>query len=270
MKKMYSIGEMADLMGISVQMLRRYSNIGLIKPCYINPENGYRYYDASNFSPIDRAKYLQKFGFSLTEIRDLYQTGDIALLVEQLDALAREAEEIIRKKQVLLDELQWYSRYFTHTVDEQSLGRPYIRYFPERYAFLVDRYDGESPESGNARLYLTKNKKEFRDLEYRRQNLLLYNTEAFFEGQLKPFRYGFYLFTPPSEENPHFFKFEAGYYICFQAKILMQEWSPTIFSHFFSNVSRPPYVIADEYENDLFKFRQCIYEIQLYFEQPAP
>lgn len=266
--KMYSIGEMAKLMGISVQMLRRYSNIGLISPCYINPDTGYRFYDASSFSSIDRAKYLQKLGFSLAEIKSLYKNNDINFLVERLNALAGEVEADIKTKQALLDELQWYSRFFSYATDGQMLNKAYIRYFPERTAFLVDRFDGETPASGNARLYSTKNLPEFKKLDYRRQNIILYNTDAFFNRILKPFKYGFYLKAAPSFENSKFYTFRQGYYICFQTRVLTEEWTPEIFSHFFKDVARPPYIIADEYEDDLFRFKRCIYEVQLYFEQP--
>ena len=73
MGKLYSIGKTAELMGISVQTLRLYSKLGIVKPSFINPENGYRYYDATTFSTIDRLRYLQKLGFSLSEIKALYE-----------------------------------------------------------------------------------------------------------------------------------------------------------------------------------------------------
>lgn len=77
MKEMYSIGEIAKLMGLSVQTIRYYSNIGLITPCFVNPETGYRFYDAKSFSPLDRAKYLQKLGFTLAEVKDMYEKNDV-------------------------------------------------------------------------------------------------------------------------------------------------------------------------------------------------
>ncbi|WVU49804.1 MerR family DNA-binding transcriptional regulator [Fusobacterium nucleatum] len=39
MKELYSIGEVSEIMGVSVQTLRYYSNINLILPKYVNPSN---------------------------------------------------------------------------------------------------------------------------------------------------------------------------------------------------------------------------------------
>ena len=42
--KTYTIGEMAKVCGISARQLRYYDQIGVIRPNYRNPDNGYRYY----------------------------------------------------------------------------------------------------------------------------------------------------------------------------------------------------------------------------------
>lgn len=268
MKEMYSIGEIAKLMGLSVQTIRYYSNIGLITPCFVNPETGYRFYDAKSFSPLDRAKYFQKLGFTLAEVKEMYEKNDVGYVIDRLNVHAKQMEESIRRQQLLLDELIWYSKVFSHKTSENILNKPYIRYFPARFAFAVNRFPGESPARGNARLYLKKNGNAFRKLEYRRQNMILYNSDEFFSGELSPFKYGFYLRELPNFESNYFLTFQAGYYICFQTRVLTGDWTSDIFCHFFKNVARPPYVIADEYEDDLFRFKQSVYEIQLYFDQP--
>ena len=74
-KECFSIGETAKICGVSVQTLRFYSKIDLIQPAYINEETGYRYYLSKQFQLIDRAKYLQKFGFSLKEIQKIFRMG---------------------------------------------------------------------------------------------------------------------------------------------------------------------------------------------------
>ena len=56
MKELYSIGEVSEIMGVSVQTLRYYSNINLILPKYVNPSTGYRYYSVDQFHFIDRIK----------------------------------------------------------------------------------------------------------------------------------------------------------------------------------------------------------------------
>lgn len=43
-ENMLKIGEFSKLSRISIRMLRYYDDIGLIKPYFIDPVNGYRYY----------------------------------------------------------------------------------------------------------------------------------------------------------------------------------------------------------------------------------
>ncbi len=43
-----SIGEMSELNNVSIQTLRYYDNLDLIKPLFTDPESGYRYYDINS------------------------------------------------------------------------------------------------------------------------------------------------------------------------------------------------------------------------------
>jgi hypothetical protein len=42
-RKLFSIGEISAIKGITVKALRFYEKIGLLIPCYINPSNRYRF-----------------------------------------------------------------------------------------------------------------------------------------------------------------------------------------------------------------------------------
>ena len=75
MKKLYSIGETAKIMGISVQTLRNYSAFSFLQPAYINEETGYRYYSFEQFHIIDRIKYLRSFELPLSEIEEIMMDG---------------------------------------------------------------------------------------------------------------------------------------------------------------------------------------------------
>lgn len=41
---MLKIGDFSKLSRVSIRMLRHYDEIGLLKPVWIDPESGYRYY----------------------------------------------------------------------------------------------------------------------------------------------------------------------------------------------------------------------------------
>ena len=85
MKDLYSIGEVAKIMGVSIQTLRYYSSINLLQPKYTNPATGYRYYSVNQLHFIDRIKYLQKLGLSLDEIKKVMLDNNIPELLSLLE-----------------------------------------------------------------------------------------------------------------------------------------------------------------------------------------
>ena len=84
MKDRYTIGEVAELLNISPQSLRFYDKAGVVVPVYTNPKTGYRYYSYDQIHYIDRVKYLQRFGFTLEDIRDALDTNDVSRCISSL------------------------------------------------------------------------------------------------------------------------------------------------------------------------------------------
>ena len=62
----YSIGEIANLLGISIVAVRNYEKCGLIEP-QRNEQNNYREYNAIDLNLIRRARTYMSYGFSLGE-----------------------------------------------------------------------------------------------------------------------------------------------------------------------------------------------------------
>lgn len=65
---MYSIGQFSRIMGISTKTLIWYDNIGLLKPDFVNEENGYRYYTSEAIKKLANIQYFQSLDFSIDEI----------------------------------------------------------------------------------------------------------------------------------------------------------------------------------------------------------
>ena len=72
----FSIGEMAKLHNISIETLRHYDRQNLLKPDYINPNTGYRYYSMKSFFKMDIIKKCKAIGFSLEEIKETMKNYD--------------------------------------------------------------------------------------------------------------------------------------------------------------------------------------------------
>ena len=73
MKSKFSIGEVAKIHNITVETLRHYDRVGLLKPSYINSSTRYRYYSAKDFIILDLIKQCKAMGLSLDEIKSIIE-----------------------------------------------------------------------------------------------------------------------------------------------------------------------------------------------------
>lgn len=69
MHQLFSIDELSSLQNISGQTLIFYDKIGLFCPAYINPNNGYRHYNAYQLDELDPICIMKRIGFSLEVIK---------------------------------------------------------------------------------------------------------------------------------------------------------------------------------------------------------
>src|ERR1700750_2774667 len=70
---MFSIGEFARHCRVSVRMLRHYDAIGLIRPACVDPDTGYRFYQASQLDELNRVIALKDLGFSLQQVQAILE-----------------------------------------------------------------------------------------------------------------------------------------------------------------------------------------------------
>lgn len=90
---MYNISSFSKLSNTSVQTLRYYHTLGLLKPGHIGPDNNYRFYTKEELSKIRLIKKLKKMKFSLKEIAELFNNYDEKALIEQKRLLADDTKE---------------------------------------------------------------------------------------------------------------------------------------------------------------------------------
>lgn len=101
---MLTIGRFADATGLTAKALRHYDEIGLLVPAQIDPDNGYRYYDAAQIEDAVTIRRLRALELPLDEVRDLVG-ADGAALRDRLAAHGYRVAEEARDKNSLLIEL---------------------------------------------------------------------------------------------------------------------------------------------------------------------
>ena len=105
MRVVYGIGTVARLAGVSVRTLRYYDEIGLLRPVWVDPNTGYRWYAPEQLRQLHRIVALRDLGVRLVEIAVLLDAqmpveelrGILALRrAEAHDRIAAEAARLAR------------------------------------------------------------------------------------------------------------------------------------------------------------------------------
>ena len=83
---------------VTVKTLRFYEEQGLLRPAYIQPENGYRYYSLSQMAVLHQITALKMAGFTLEDIA-LIQSGadEEAVLLGKKSALLGKIADLTRQ-----------------------------------------------------------------------------------------------------------------------------------------------------------------------------
>lgn len=263
-KNRYTIGEVAALLNISPQTLRFYDKSGVVIPDCTDPKTGYRYYSYDQISYISRVKYLQRFGFSLEEIREALASNNThqfrAFLQRRRQTLRAESERI----KSLLDDLDWYIGYYSYLEEHDYNGLPYRQLEPERYLLAEPLYPGEDIYgTAGKRLTQTQRSPLFSDAHFLRGHGYLLDFNALISGKIIPTHYFVYLRQRTARTHPRLMTIPAGAYLCVQAKILSEPFDGSALSRYFKNQTSPRLVLANEYEDNFTNFQDCVYEIQI-------
>ena len=116
MKEFLTIGELANIFNMDVQLLRHYDAKGLLVPQVRNSENNRRFYHFDQVYPLATIRYLRRLDYSLSQ---------------QAQQLRRQCDELNATIQIIQQKVEFIER-------EQAVSQRdkfYVRTFPRR-AFL--------------------------------------------------------------------------------------------------------------------------------------
>ncbi|MBU3103507.1 MerR family transcriptional regulator [Clostridium gasigenes] len=132
MGKNFSIGEMSKLHNISVQTLRHYDKIGLLKPSYINEKSRYRYYSAKHFVILDLIKQCKAMGLSLEEIKGLIE--NYTSFDSILNIISKQKEMIdnkIKELSTVKNNISFLEERIKKSLEE-GIDEVFVKYSEER------------------------------------------------------------------------------------------------------------------------------------------
>ena len=93
MDRLYSIGDVHEMTGISVSALRYYADMKIVCPAKIDRQTGYRYYDFDDIQRLKTVGYLKKAGFSLAEITAVMEAASEEERRSLMDGTDQKADE---------------------------------------------------------------------------------------------------------------------------------------------------------------------------------
>lgn len=88
------IKEFAELTGVSVRTLHYYDEINLLKPCYVDEQNGYRFYDENSLERMQEILFYRELDFSLKSIAGILASPNY----DKQKALAEQKRLLTLKK----------------------------------------------------------------------------------------------------------------------------------------------------------------------------
>jgi DNA-binding transcriptional MerR regulator len=157
---MFRIGEFSRIAGVTIDTLRHYDALGLLKPGKVDPFTGYRYYSARQMQSLNRILALKEVGFSLEEIVRILQgqpTNEVlrgmfkAQLARAENEIqtARERRELIltRLNNLNLEEGMPAYEVTLKLVEELTVATirevvPTIEQMPQRCSVMFDTIEG--------------------------------------------------------------------------------------------------------------------------------
>jgi len=96
-KAKLKIGEFSQLMQVTVKTLRHYETLGLLLPEEVDEWTGYRFYSIGQMQRLNDIRRLKDLGFSLDEIKELYEEASHRPGIELLDTKIRECEQELQR-----------------------------------------------------------------------------------------------------------------------------------------------------------------------------
>ncbi len=106
-KTKLKIGEFSQMMQVTVKTLRHYEQKGLLMPDEVDEWTGYRYYSIEQMQKLNTIRDLQRLGFSLDEIKELYDYGSYTPSIRKITEKIRETDEqlklLLARRRQLLD-----------------------------------------------------------------------------------------------------------------------------------------------------------------------
>ena len=131
-----SIGEISKLTGAGIKALRHYEKINILKPAFVDPFSGYRYYNFSQTYVVELIKFAVELDIPLKELTG-YVDEDGNL---DFEAFTTRGHEVVREKMKVLERALKFFDFFEEKLAlqrEYAVNEIYTRKLPRKIFYTV-------------------------------------------------------------------------------------------------------------------------------------
>lgn len=133
MKEYLTIGEVSKMKGVGIKSLRYYDRIGILKPAYINPDTGYRYYSIEQMLMLDMILLCLGLDIPLKQMQEYMDKESHLDIKGLLKDGRKKAQEKEKKIQDTLSQIDGLEKRIRGAEQIQNQGREsYCKYIGER------------------------------------------------------------------------------------------------------------------------------------------
>ena len=262
MDRLYSIGDVHEMTGISVSALRYYADMKIVCPAKIDRQTGYRYYDFDDIQRLKTVGYLKKAGFSLAEITAVMEAAS----EEERRSLMSERMEQTKKQMNRLKErmsmMEWLTSQNPVPEEGQEGYRIHQKQMDSRRVWMT-----ETPEVCRVEDFYRQTgelmAEEMTDFGKMRGYLLdecdfMKHRQLSIEGSF--IAHGGDCVS--AEKNQSFLP--KGKYICMTTAIFREDkWIRALSRYFAEKDMRPRIILAVLKHKDFYNWRHSLYEVQI-------
>lgn len=118
MHDLLAIGQFSQVTRLSVKALRLYDSLGLLKPAWVDPSSGYRYYRPAQARTAETIRVLREVDMSLDDIGDVLASTDTDVVRKYLVAHRGQLEDRLGQQQRMLE-------FLSSLIEHEGVLMPY-------------------------------------------------------------------------------------------------------------------------------------------------
>jgi len=267
--ELLSIGEMAKLTGAGIQALRYYERKNILKPVYIDPYSGYRYYTFEQAYCVEIISVCVELDIPLKELDGLFDSDDQTRIRDFFARNKEAAEKKLKLHNLGLSLMNKALKKIELNMP-YKIGQIYSREMPEKFYYVkpcdqplknINRLDQFAKFQKEAKASL--------DIDNVDESMVLMEYGFLCEHLPKGTQYYVFAEIPKCMAGENTITIASGAYFFRQDKKSRIENAPEIFGKYLEGKEHFLVIEVEELVSGKSRIDEPIYELRLIRKEPS-